>query len=226
MMYDSHLHQTVQLVISERKKHQNFLRHRWRIIHYGKYMFDFATLHDGPAMTGICLPSPTISISTFSHTMQARRHPSRAIQRLQGEKRYRPLVGSFQGDVGSHQNYNVCTIVDKRHPAKNWDTKNANVVSTHFLWETIGRTSLANSKTISFLGFSTLPERSTRSTRSYHRDRDPKLRGFQHQLPFENQCFVLLVGHCHPPPKKNWSVFRVDLWCRKSIFQPQLVLPP
>lgn len=47
----------------------------------------------------ICLPSPTISISTFSHIMQARRHPNRAIQRLQGEKRYRPLVGSFQGVV-------------------------------------------------------------------------------------------------------------------------------
>ena len=148
MMYDSHLHQTVQLVISARKKHQKFLRHRWRIIHYGKYMFDLATLHEGPAMTGICLPSPTISISTFSHTMQDRRHPSRAIQRLQGEKRYRPLeiqheppnIGWFISGccVVSHQDYTVWTIVDKKHPAKNWDTKNANVVSTHFLWETIG----------------------------------------------------------------------------------------
>ena len=208
MMYDSHLHQTVQLVISARKKHQNFLRHRWRIIHYGKYMFDFATLHDGPAMTGICLPSPTISISTFSHTMQARRHPSRAIQRLQGEKRYRPLVGSFQGVLEVTKITMFVQLWTKDTQQKIGIQKmQTNVVSTHFLWETIGRTSLANSKTISFLGFSTSPERSTRSTRSYHRDRDPKLRGFQHQLPFENQCFVLLVGHCHPPKKRTDQCF-------------------
>lgn len=76
-----------------------------------------------PCMTGICPPSPTISISTFSHIMQARKRPSRAIQRLQGEKRYRPLekqneppnIGWFiSGCVVSHQDYTVnVTSVDK-----------------------------------------------------------------------------------------------------------------
>ena len=219
-MYDSHLHQTVQLVISARK-HQKFLRQdRWKIIHYGKYMFDFATLHEGPAMTGICLPSPTISMSTFSHIMLARRHPSRAIQRLQGVKRYRPLetqheppnIGWFISGccVVSHQDYNVCPIVDKRHPAKNWDTKNANVVSTLSCGKLLGVSSLANSKTISFLGFSTSPENTPHQILS---SASPKLREFQHQLLFSiSALFFLLVI---APPKKNWSVFRVDLRCRK-----------
>lgn len=87
MMYDGHLHQIVQLEISARKKHQKFLHQdRWRIIHYGIH----ACLTSPPCMKAqLYRDLPTIP--HHFHIMRARRHPSQAIQRLQGEKRYRPL---------------------------------------------------------------------------------------------------------------------------------------
>lgn len=171
-----------------------------------------------PSYTEICPPSPTISTSCGPGGIQVRQFSGSkgrsAIDLWKHNMSLQTLVGSFQG---------VYTIVDTRHAAKNWDTKNANVVTVHpFLWETIAGTSMAKSKTISFLGFSTSPENTPHQILS---SASSKLREAA-PTSLLNQCFGSSCWSLPHPKKKNWSVFRIDLWCRKSMFKPQLVVPP
>ena len=122
--------------------------------------------------------------------------------------------------------------MDKRHAAKNWDTKNANCSVHPFLWETIGRTSLANSKTISFLGFSTSPENTPHQILL---SASPKLREAA-PTSLLNQCFVLLAGHCTPKKELisvsgrssvqkisslSWSFLHTWSGCRSRFRNPK-----
>ena len=81
--------------------------------------------------------------------MRARRRPSRAIQRLQGEKRYRPLETQRES---SNMGWFISV-------AKYWHTKNAIVVSILSCGKLLGETHLQRAKP--FLSWISLPHQGT-----------------------------------------------------------------